>query len=78
MCYATNIYAGEAFINGRESMEHNHTINRNPSRGRLTGGWASKPINEINWAQPLHYKAEESMRSAPAELWADWARPGFG
>lgn len=48
MCFATNINAGEAFINGGESMEHNHTINRNLSRGRLTGVWASKSIKIIS------------------------------
>ena len=54
MCYGTNIYTGKPFINGGESTEHQRTINQNLSTGRLTGGWASKPI-EIILIGPNHY-----------------------
>ena len=33
MCYATNMYAEEARMNGGESTENKRTINRKPSRG---------------------------------------------
>ena len=42
MCYATNIYVGEAHINEGELTEHKQTINQKPSRGRLMDGWTYK------------------------------------
>lgn len=74
MYYATNIYAGEAHINRGESTESKRTITRKLSRSRLVKRWAKNTkYARVNKPNNSHHWIDESTRSPPAKLWADWA-----